>query len=146
MWVLVKPRPFNYNSYCSWSSIKVGLFGLKLCDLSQILRFFLETLNSEYCTNAIATVDMATVAANGLIVQDFSIYTCVFNWLMSLIDCEILSSAISFVQKSKTIPNSFMMLLWRMKSNPGLSIWFLYATRSGCIKYSLLDKQSNNLP
>ena len=27
---------------------------------------FLETLKSEYCTNAIATVDMATMAANGL--------------------------------------------------------------------------------
>ncbi len=57
--------------------------------------------------------------------QDFSILAHVLNLMMSLIDGKMSSSVISFVRKSKTIPNSFMMLLPRMKSNPGLIMTFM---------------------
>ena len=52
------------NSYQKNEDPKIVTLTAKLT----LVAIFLETPKSEYCTNAIATVDMATVAANGLII------------------------------------------------------------------------------
>ena len=76
--------------------------------------------------------------------QAFSIVDLV-KLLMSLIGKIISSIVISFVQKSRTIPNSFIVLHPRMRSYTGLVIFFLsYSTTSGVVRYSLLLEYSKN--
>ncbi len=54
------------------------------------------------------------------IVQDFSIWACIFNLLLSLIGSEISSSAISFVQKSKT-----SYLFHAVTTKNEVKLWFV---------------------
>ena len=77
--------------------------------------------------------------------QAFSIFDVV-RLLMSLIGKMISSIVISVVQKSRTIPLSFMVLHPRMRSYTGFVIWFLsYSTTSGVARYSLLFEYSKNV-
>jgi hypothetical protein len=68
-----------------------------------------------------------------------SILALVESLVMSLVGKMISSMSISFVQKFRTIPNSFKVFVPRMRSTPG---WLIvapsYSTISGCTKYSLL--------
>ncbi len=77
-------------------------------------------------------------------VQAFSIFDVV-RLLMSLIGKMISSIVISFVQKSRTIPISFMVLHPRMRSYIGFVILFLsYSTTSGVTRNSVLFEYSKN--
>ena len=69
----------------------------------------------------------------------------VVRLLMSLIGKMISSIVISFVQKSRMIPNSFMVLHRRMRSYTGFVILFLsYSTTSGVTRNSLLFEYAKN--
>ena len=60
-------------------------------------------------------------------------------FLISLIGSEVSSSAISFIEKLRTIPKSFRVILSRMSLNSGVVMISLsYSIILGCTKYSLL--------
>ena len=57
-----------------------------------------------------------------IIVQALSAAALVLGFLIFQVGSKISSIVITFVQKSRTIPNSFMVLQSRMRLKPGLVV------------------------